>query len=130
LKSAFCISLSLIFALSACTPQKTRQPSDVIADSFFSGRAYWDANNNGEKDDADTPLEGATFIARDDRGAEFGALTDSQGAAFITFPGGSRYPVTLRMEHPKESPLLRVDPAEIVLQTASGDNFQFLFFSP
>jgi hypothetical protein len=130
LKSAFCISLSLIFALSACTPQKTRQPSDVIADSFFSGRAYLDANNNGEKDDADTPLQGATFIARDDRGAEFGALTDSQGAAFITFPGGSRYPVTLRMEHPKESPLYRVDPAEIVLQAASGDNFQFLFFSP
>lgn len=130
MKSAFCISLSLIFAISACTPQKTRQPSDGIADSFFSGQAYWDANNNGELDEADTPLQGAAFIARDDRGAEFGALTDSEGAAFITFPGGSQYPVTLRMEPPKESALLGVVPAEIILKSASGDNIQFLFFSP
>jgi hypothetical protein len=130
LKSAFCISLSLIFALSACNPQKTRQPSGVIPDSFFSGQAYLDANKNGVKDEADTPLQGATFIARDDRGAEFGAVTDSQGAAFITFPGGSNYPVTLRMESPKNNVLLRVDPAKLVLQSASGDNLQFLFFSP
>jgi hypothetical protein len=101
-----------------------------MVDSFFSGQAYFDANNNGEIDETDSPLQGATFIARDDRGAEFGALTDSQGAAFITFPGGSQYPVTLRMEPPKESALLRVDPSEMVLQAASGNNIQFLFFSP
>lgn len=101
-----------------------------MADSFFSGQAYLDANNNGEIDDTDSPLQGATFIARDDRGAEFGALTDAQGAAFITFPGGSQYPVILRMEPPKESALLRVDPSEMVLKAASGNHIRFLFFSP
>ena len=81
-------------------------------------------------DEADTPLQRATFIARDDGGAEFGALTDSQGVAFITFPGGSQYPVTLRMEPPKERALPGVIPAEVILKSASGNTFQFLFFSP
>jgi hypothetical protein len=102
----------------------------VLADSFFSGQAFVDANNNGKVDDADTPLQGATLIARDGRGAEFGATTNAQGRAFVTIPGGSQYPVTLRMQPPRDNPLPLIGPAEVVLQAPTGDNIQFLFSSP
>lgn len=101
-----------------------------MADSFFSGQAFVDTNNNGKIDAADTLLPGATLIARDGRGAEFGAKTDEKGRAFVTFPGGSQYPVTLRMLAPDENPLTLIGPTEVVIQSPTGDNFQFLFSSP
>jgi hypothetical protein len=132
-KSALWFLLPLIFGISACTPpsnQVNGQSSEVMSDSFFSGQALLDANNNGEIDPADMPLPGATFIVRDNRGAEFGAVTDTEGKSFVTFPGGSQYPVTVRMEPPKDNSILRVNPEEAVLQNASGETVQFLFFNP
>jgi hypothetical protein len=132
LKSAFCISLPLIFALSACLPQSTPvlgTPAG-LSDSFFSGLAVLDTNQNGEIDETDPPIQGATFIARDNRGAEFGAVTDTEGRAFITFPGGSLFPVQLRMEPPEGTLLQRVDPADVTIQSANGETVRFLFFAP
>jgi hypothetical protein len=132
-KSALWFLLPLILGISACTPPSNLvdgQTSEVMSDSFFSGQALLDANNNGKIDPADTPLPGATFIVRDNRGAEFGAVTDPEGKSFVTFPGGSQYPVTLRMEPPRENPHSRVKPEEAVLQKPSGETVQFLFFTP
>ena len=50
-------------------------PAPVMADSFFYGYAYIDANGNGQLDTDDPPLEGALFVATDSRGANGGDFT-------------------------------------------------------
>jgi hypothetical protein len=122
--------LLLTLAVNACATQATPPTVEVLADSFFSGQAFVDVNNNGYFDSADTPLEGATFLARDDRGAEFGDTTDGKGSAFLTIPGGAKYPVILRMELPVDNTLPLISPAEVVLQSTSGETILFLFSSP
>lgn len=77
------------------TQTSTAQP---LVDAFFSGYAFLDMNGNGEIDSEDTPIENATFIVTLHGGMEVGDMTDENGNAFITIPGGVEYPVTLRME--------------------------------
>lgn len=98
-----------------------------MTDTFFSGQALLDVNNNGQIDEEDTPIAGATFIVALPRGAEFGAQTDESGKAFVTIPAGIEYPVTARMEAPKDSGLNIIEPSTFTLKEPTGETIQFLF---
>ena len=117
--------LSLLTGCNIPTAMPTVQP---IVDSFFSGYAFLDVNANGELDLEDTPLENAAFIVTLQFGGEVGALTDKTGYAFIVAPGGVDYPVTMRMEPPKDSTLKLIGPSEITHELAN-ESPKFLFSS-
>ena len=124
-------NLSLVIILSmvivtSCAPKPTEP---VLIDSFFSGQALLDANGNGQIDSEDTPLANATFIVALQGGGEFGDNTDEAGNAFVTVPGGVEYPVTVRMEAPKDSTLKLIEPSAITLSEATGETAKFLFSS-
>ena len=115
----------LALLLTSCnlpTPTPTVQP---IVDAFFSGFAYLDVNGNGEIDSEDTPVENATLIVTLQGGLEFGSATDSSGYAFLVAPGGVDYPVTLRMEPPKDSTLKLIGPASITYPSDTPAKFLF-----
>ena len=98
----------------------------VYADSVFSGYAYLDANLNGQLDDKDTPLEGATFYVEINGVKAFGETTDKNGYAFILIPSNVDYPVILSMEAPRDSNLKLIgDPEIIHNQTDSAPKFLF-----
>jgi hypothetical protein len=124
--------LLLLVMVSGCaskptSPASTTPTIQVLADSFFSGYALLDANGNGEIDSEDTPVENATFIVTLQGGGEVGDTTDEAGNAFITIPGGVEYPVTLRMEVPKDSTLKLIGPSSITFP--SDEPARFLFSS-
>jgi hypothetical protein len=116
--------LAITLLTASCTPTPTKP---VLADSFFSGQAFLDANGNGKLDSTDTPVENATFIVTLAGGAEFGAQTNKTGNAFVTIPAMVEYPVTVRMEPPKDSTLLTLEPSTITLSEATGETATFLF---
>ena len=115
----------LALLLTSCnlpTPTPTVQP---IVDAFFSSFAYLDVNGNGEIDSEDTPVENATLIVTLQGGLEFGGATDASGYAFLVAPGGVQYPVTLRMEPPKDSTLKLIGPASITYPSDTPAKFLF-----
>jgi len=107
---------------SAPTPTPAIQP---IVDAFFSGYAFLDVNGNDKIDSEDTPIENATLIVTLQGGFETGGTTDENGNAFITIPGGVDYPVTLRMEPPKDSNLKLIGPSSVTYP--SDEPAKFLF---
>jgi len=123
------IMIFFLLLLAGCTLIPTPTPTiQAIVDSFFSGYAFLDVNDNGELDPEDTPVENATFIVTLQFGGEVGAFTDKTGYAFIVAPGGVDYPVTMRMEPPKDSTLKLIGPSEITHELAD-ENPKFLFSS-
>lgn len=127
--------LIALAALTACVPPlpvgegtgvRTSTPA-AVTDTFFSGQALLDVNSNGRIDPEDTPIAGATFIVTLPGGAEFGAQTDESGKAFLTIPARVEYPVTARMEAPKDSGLIIVEPSASTLKEPTGETIQFLF---
>ena len=125
-KLAFIILL--IATITGCAPKPATPTIQAIVDSFFSGYAFLDANNNGELDPEDMPVENAMFIVTLQFGGEVGGLTDKTGYAFIVAPGGVDYPVKMRMESPKYSTLKLIGPSEITHELAD-ENPKFLFSS-
>jgi hypothetical protein len=126
--------LSILFLLLAiitgCTPSPIATPTEpILVDAFFSGEALLDANGNGQIDSEDTPIANATFIVALQGGGEFGDSTDEAGNAFVTVPGGVEYPMTVRMEAPKDSTLKLIEPSIITLSEATGEATKFLFSS-
>ena len=123
------VTALLLIAVTGCTPTPTPTATvQAIVDSFFSGYAFLDANDNGELDSEDTPLENATFIVTLQFGGEVGALTDKTGYAFIVAPGGVDYPVKMRMEPPEDSTLKLIGPSEVTHELAD-EAPKFLFSS-
>lgn len=120
--------LILLISITSCAPKAATPTVQAIVDSFFSGYAYLDVNGNGELDSEDTPVENATFIVTLQFGGEVGAFTDKTGYAFIVAPGGVDYPVTMRMEPPKDSTLKLIGPSEITHELAD-ESPKFLFSS-
>jgi hypothetical protein len=129
MKRDFAFLVIIALGLSACTALSPTPTPAVLADSFFSGYAYLDANGNGQIDSADTPLKDAIFIVQLESGAEFGALTDETGNAFVTIPAAVQYPVTLFMKPPKDSGLKLLGPSSIILQEPANEKNSFLFTS-
>jgi len=113
--------------LSACAPSSVTPTPIPIVESFFSARAFVDANSNGRLDDSDPPLKDAIFIVRM-QSVEFGDLTDASGNAFVTVPGPTEYPVAVTMRPPQNSTYELVGPATVEL-TKPGDKADFLFRS-
>jgi hypothetical protein len=58
-------------------------------------------------------------------GLETGDATDEKGNAFITIPGGVDYPVTLRMEPPKDSNLKLIGPTSVNYPSDTPAKFLF-----
>ncbi len=116
----------LIMGCNFLSPTPTPDIRPIV-DAFFSGYAYLDVNGNGEIDSEDTPIENATLIVTLQGGFETGGLTDKTGYAFITIPGGVDYPVTLRMEAPKDSNLQLIGPSSVAYP--SDEPAEFLFTS-
>jgi len=94
----------------------------ILADSFFSGVAYIDTNQNNKIDPNDEPLEGALFTA-----IGFGDYTNAKGSAFITIPGGWEEPVNARMQAPEDSKYSLISPGEVILQSGKKSHAEYLF---
>jgi hypothetical protein len=129
MKRNFAFLVIIALGLSACTVLSPTPTPAILADSFFSGYAYLDANGNGQIDSADTPLKDAIFIVQLESGAEFGGNTDETGNAFVTIPAAVQYPVTLFMKPPKDSGLTLLGPSSIILQKTANEKNSFLFTS-
>lgn len=110
---------TFVFLLCACGAGPGTTPTaEILADSFFFGCAYLDANGNGEIDPDDPGLEAALFAFSMQGGMGFSAYTLDNGCATIVIPGGvgqDAWPVTARMQPPPENNLEWVSPAEVVL---------------
>lgn len=130
-------TLSLIVAmllLLACTgPTSLLAPPtltpQILADSFFYGCAYVDANDNGEIDEDDHGLKDAMFLVTPQGGAGFGAPTSGSGCATVVVPGGlddDAWPMTVRMNPPEDAGYTRVGPVEVVLARPES-HADFLF---
>lgn len=113
---------------SAClpTPTLTPTPQRILADAFFYGRAYVDANGNGQVDPGDPPLKGALFVVIDGRGIPDRRPTGADGRAEVWWPGGTVGQPTLRMEPPTEGGYTPIGPREVV----GRFNADFLFAPP
>lgn len=122
--------LSIVaLGITACTALSPTPTPVVLADSFFSGYAFLDVNGNEELDPADRPLKDAIFIVQLEGGAQFGALTDETGNAFVTIPSAVHYPVTLLMKPPEDGGFTLIGPHSIVLQETASEKASFLFAS-
>jgi len=111
-------------ATATPTPEPTRTIL-IMADTFFSGRAFVDSNANAQLDPEDTPLEGARFSA-----IGFGALTGKDGHATIVIPGGWEKPVMAKMDPPKDSTYTLIGPTEVELRNSGPTSADFLFAAP
>lgn len=122
-----------MIVLAGCTPISTQNPTPpptefIHVHSYFSGYAFLDANGKGDLDADDTPVANTTFIVTLQGGTEFGDQTDETGYAFITIPADVEYPVTVRMEVPKDSGLKLIGPSEVIF-TSGDESPKFLFIS-
>ena len=117
----------MLVVISACAPAPTPQP--ILADAAFSCLAYLDVNGNGEIDDTDTPVVGATFYVEYQGVKGFMDTTDETGTAYILIPGGLEYPVTVGIDAPKDSGLRVVGSATAIITPETGSTTRFLFTS-
>lgn len=116
-----------MLVLVGCAPKPaTSSTEEAITDSFFSGSALLDVNGNRQVDEEDTPVEGAAFIVALQGGGEFGGFTDVNGRAFVIIPSSVDYPVTLRMEAPKDGDLKLLGPSAVTF-SAGDESPTFLF---
>lgn len=113
-----------IFTFS-CNLLASKATPAVLADTFFSGRAFVDLNHNGVLDGGDAPLVGARFSA-----GGFGGQTGADGVAVAVIPGGWDQPVTARMSPPPESSYTLIGPGEVTLQSGKQTSADFLFDAP
>jgi hypothetical protein len=129
MKRVILVATAVVLLTGACGALRpTRSEPAILADAFFHGRAYFDANGNGTVDSGDPPLQGAYFNAADSRGIDSGGRTNSEGRAMAWFPGGGvTYPITLRMRAPNESEYVLLGPQEVVLQKGESATPDFLF---
>ena len=130
----FLMYIFLLSMLAGCAPKPTElvaiTPTEpILVDSFFGAQALLDVNENGQIDPEDTPVENAIFTVTVQGGAGFGDTTDESGRAFVTIPSAVEYPVTLRMEAPKDSTLKLIGPESISFTPGTGGPIQFLFSS-
>lgn len=110
----------------AQTPAPDESPTPVVlADTFFSGRAFIDQNGNQRLDEDDPPLPGARFSVMG-----FGSFTDEEGYAWAMIPGGWDQPVSAQMAPPQVSEYTLIGPGEVILQAGKVNSADFLFAPP
>ncbi len=67
MKKTVFLLIGIMSVATSCQFAQTPTFLPLPGHSWFSGKAFLDANNNGQIDSADTPLQRALFIARDAR---------------------------------------------------------------
>ena len=127
-KSKSIVMVIFILLLVSCTGTSAESTTDavesqtppaVMADTFFSGYAVLDENENGIKDADEPLLEGMTFSIILAGGGEFRGQTYEGQSAFITIPSAlpeGSWPVKARMIIPEGSLYELSGPAEINLE--------------
>ena len=121
---AFFLVLPLACNLTSALNNTTPTPA-IMADTFFSGHAFIDANGNGALDADDPPLEGARFTC-----AGFGDRTGADGVAVVVIPGEWDKPVEARMAPPEGSGYILIAPTVVTLQNPGQTRADFLFTMP
>lgn len=116
----------LLLLVTACRgPVPSTPTPHILSDTFFSGKAYLDANSNQEIDATDLPLAGAQYVV-----AGWRASTDSNGYASVVIPGGWDQPVVAHMAPPEGSDYTLIGPSEVILQNGDKTTAEFLFAGP
>jgi len=126
-KQNYLYFIVVIFSTLSCNlflPEqiKSTPTIQIFTDTFFSGYAYLDSNQNGKIDEDDQPIEGAIFSLEG-----FREKTDSSGMAFITIPGDWEQSFSASMQAPENSNLLLISPSEVILQSEQKTKAEFLF---
>jgi hypothetical protein len=101
------------------TPDNQNQNEAVLADTFFFGCAYLDANENNVLDETDPKIPDVTFAITLAGGGGFSDRPSKDGCGMIIIPGGlkeTNWPVTARMQPPEDANLELVGPAETLLE--------------
>jgi len=129
MKTVILVATAVVLLTGACGALRpTRSEPAILADAFFHGRAYFDANGYVKVDSGDPLLQGAYFTAEDSRGIDSGGFINSEGFAMAWFPGGGvAYPMTLRLHPPNDSEYVLVAPQEVVLQKGESATPDFVF---
>jgi hypothetical protein len=104
-----------------------------MADWFFFGCVYLDANRNGQVDpDVDDKIPGAVFSVSLKGGAGIGDTTSTDRCATAAVPGGlgpEDWPVTATVVLPDGLDYEPVGPTEVVLDYPES-HVDFLFNEP
>ena len=111
----------------------TKSTPKILADAFFFGHAYLDANGNGKIDADDPGLEGARFEVALSWGGGSVAFTGKSGSATIVIPGGlseKDWPVRARMQPPPETSYQLVSPEVVLEYPKSSADFLFTDSQP
>ncbi len=101
------------------TSNNKNRDEAVLADTFFFGCAYLDANENSVLDETDPKIPGATFGITLAGGGGFSGRTSEDNCAMVIIPGGldeSHWPVTARMLPPDDASYERISPADLLLE--------------
>jgi hypothetical protein len=102
---------------------------DVLADTFFFGCAYLDANENSVLDETDPKIPDMTFTITLAGGGGFGGRTSEDNCAMVIIPGGlaeASWPVRASMQPQNSASYEWISPAEILLEHAET-HADFLF---
>jgi hypothetical protein len=113
---ALSILAILLVSCSNTTPSASLEP---IADTYFSGCAYIDQNDNGTLDSGESLLGGFTFTITLAGGAGFGAETAEGQCATVIVPSAlpeDSWPVTARISIPEGSGYEAVGSTEVALE--------------
>jgi hypothetical protein len=104
--------------VSACDSSATSTPV-ILADTFFTGCAFLDKNDNGLIDDKDIPIGGISFTVTMSDGTGFGEITsDSDGCATTIIPMGlpkESWPVLAQMTLPQTSAYIPIGDIKVTL---------------
>ena len=114
--------------LTACS-SNTPTPPVIYADTFFSGCAYLDVNQNEKIDESDTPIAQAAFSIRLPQGAGFGDRTGDSGCTSVIIPAAldeKFYPVEAWMKPPEGTDLESITKQPVILNS-STKQARFLF---
>ena len=122
---AFWLFAGCLLATACRGPIPATPTPHILADTFFSGKAYLDVNGNQEIDATDLPLAGAQYVV-----AGWRASTDSNGYATVVIPGGWDQPVVAHMAPPEGSDYVLIGPGEVILQNRDKTSAEFLFAGP
>lgn len=118
--------------VSACNTSATPTPV-ILADTFFTGCAFLDKNENELVDDEDTPIGGMSFTITLSEGTGFGEITsDSDGCATTIIPMGlskESWPVVAQMTLPQTSAYIPIGDIKVTLEYPDTQ-VDFLFSQP
>lgn len=133
---ACCCLLGLM--LGSCTPSplaprvtNTSTPY-VVADTFFTGCAYFDSNTNGEIDQEDVLLGGLRFVITLADGTDFAHETSDSHCALAAVPTAlpaDAWPVVARIELPEGTPYAPIGLSVAILEYPDKEA-DFLFGVP